>query len=181
MLDFSDLPPLVDLTDLSTPAGDVEQADLDAVCDDIRLACGWHIAPLVEDHEMVVNAQGGTVLTVPSLKMGEPSSVVDVNGTELTGWSWSSNGILEAPCWPSGLRSVTVTADSGFAKCPPSIIAVIDDILADRSGVKSGGYSQISLDGASITRDSPYGDGPRGVQRGLMAAYGHILGRFAIR
>ncbi|UXE04983.1 head-to-tail adaptor [Gordonia phage Lton] len=184
MLDFDDLPPLIDVAHLSMPSGtEVEQADLDAVCNDIRVACGWHIAPLVADLEMVVNAPGGTVLTVPSLKMREPSAVVDRDGNPITGWSWSSNGILEGPCWPSGLRSVTVTADSGFAACPASIRAVIEDVLADRAGVKSGGvqYGQISLDGASITPLNPYGDGAPGVRRGVMDAYGHILGRYAIR
>ncbi|EAS0269366.1 hypothetical protein E7939_21985 [Salmonella enterica] len=181
MLDFEGLPPLVDVTDLSTPSGDVEQADLDAVCNDIRYACGWHIAPVVAGYEMVINAEGGTILTVPSLKMAEPAAVLDANGGEITGWSWSSNGILEAHCWPSGLRSVTVIADSGFEKCPPALIAVIDDILADRAGVKSAEYSQISLDGASLTRENVYGSGPRGAQRDLMSTYGHVLGRFAIR
>lgn len=184
MLDFDGLPPLVDPSELSMPEGtEVVQADLDAVCYDIRVACGWHIAPRVVDLVMVVNAPGGTVLTVPSMKMAEPSAVVDRDGHPITGWSWSSNGILESACWPSGLRSVTVTADSGFTVCPSDIRAVIEDVLADRANVKSGGmqYGQISLDGASITPVNPYGDGAPGVRRGVMAAYGHILGRYAIR
>ncbi|UYL87770.1 head-to-tail adaptor [Gordonia phage OneDirection] len=186
MLDFDDLPPMIDVAHLSMPAGtEVEQADLDAVCNDIRVACGWHIAPRVTAMEMVVNAQGGTILTVPSLRMGEPSSIVDANGAAITGWTWSQNGILEGS-WPSGLRSVTVTADSGFVACPASVRAVIEDMLADRTNVREGGgFSQIALDGATLTSANPYA--PRGsssdvgVRRNLMDAYGHILGRYAIR
>ncbi|QHB37238.1 head-to-tail adaptor [Gordonia phage Gudmit] len=185
MVDFEGLSPLLDASDLSMPEGvDVEQSDLDAVCHDIRLLCGWHIAPAVE-MEFVVNAEGGTILTVPTLEMGEPTSVVDRNGTEITGWSWSANGILEheSGCWPKGLRSVTVTAPSGYTTCPASIRAVIEDILADRASVKTAGeeYDTISHDGASITMRNPYGDGAPGVRRDPAAAYGHILGRYTLR
>lgn len=182
MLDFSDYPPLLDLSDVNVEG--VEQADLDAVCEDVRMACGWHIAPKKADLVMVLDAMGGTVLTVPSLRIAEPSAVKDADGGDITGWTWSENGTLEGS-WPTGLRSVSVTADSGFVACPASVRAVVEDMLRDRVNAASGGgISQVSLDDADIVYANPYA--PRGassdvgVRRGVMDAYGHILGRFAL-
>lgn len=182
MLDFTGLPALVDLADIEVDGATEDM--LAAVCEDVRVACGWHIAPKVADAEMVVDALGGTVLTVPSLCIAEPSSVKDADGGDITGWTWSSNGTLEGS-WPTGLRSVTVVADSGFAACPASVKAVVVDMLRDRVNAASGGgISQVSLDDADIVYSNPYA--PRGassdvgVRRGVMSAYGHILGRFAL-
>lgn len=181
MLDFTGLPALVDLADIEVDGATEDM--LAAVCEDVRVACGWHIAPRVADMEMVVDARGGTVLTVPSLRMGEPSSVTGASG-DITGWTWSESGILEGS-WPSGLRSVTVVADSGFASCPAGVKAVVVDMLRDRvSAASGGGVSQVSLDGADVTLANPYA--PRGassdvgVRRDIMDAYGHILGRHSL-
>ncbi|MGC5249499.1 hypothetical protein ACPXB3_21545 [Gordonia sp. DT219] len=181
MLDFTGLPPLIDIGDIDVDG--VTDADLEAVCEDIRIACGWHIAPLVQS-TMVLDATGGTVLVVPSLKIGEPIAVKDSSGADITGWSWSSTGILEGS-WPTGLRSVTVTADSGFDACPSSVKSVAVDMLRDRVNVAAGGgVAQVQLDDATILNANPFS--PRGtssdvgVRRDIMDAYGHILGRFAL-
>ena len=182
MLDFSTFPALLEPDDL--PNIDVDADDLTEVCNDIRIACGWHIAPRVEALPMVVNANGGTVLTVPSLKINEPLLVVDSAGRSIVDYTWSDNGILEGN-WPAGLRSVTVTADSGFGECPPSIKAVIKDMLRDRVNASSGGgIAQVRLDDADVVYANPYA--PRsgavdvGVRRDLMAAYGHVLSRYSL-
>ncbi|ETD31522.1 hypothetical protein [Williamsia sp. D3] len=178
MIDFSDYDPLVTPDDL--PDGlTVEDSDLESACDDVRGACGWHIAPR-KSETLVVDSDGGALLTLPSLLISEPTLITDKNDVPITDWTWSEVGQLYRACnWPSGFRAVKVTLAHGLQATPPSIIAVVADILRDRARASSGVSSikSASLDGAAIT----YGDSDSaGIRRGLMGAYGHVLRRYSL-
>lgn len=50
---------------------------LAAVSAEIRREAGWHIAPRVTDHVMVLDGTGGTVALLPSMKVRAIHSIVD--------------------------------------------------------------------------------------------------------
>lgn len=178
MIDFSGYAPLVTQEDL--PDGlTVDDADLESACDDVRGACGWHIAPRTSE-TLIVDSDGGALLTLPSLLINEPTLITDRNDVPILDWTWTEVGQLHRACnWPSGFRAVKVTLAHGLEATPPTIIAVVADVLRDRARANSGApnIKAVSLDGAAIT----YGDSDSaGIRRGLMGTYGHVLRRYSL-
>ncbi|WP_207842603.1 hypothetical protein [Williamsia soli] len=182
MIDFSKYPPLVAQSDL--PDGfTVDDEALRAAGDDVRGECGWHIAPRFDD-TLWVDGDGSSLLTLPSLLLTEPTEITDANGAAITGWSWSEIGQLTGS-WPAGFRSVKVSVAHGLLVTPPNLVAVVVDMLRDRTTAAEGtSVSAVSLDGANVTFGNPYS--PRGsssnvgVRRELSDAYGHILRRYSL-
>lgn len=179
MINFSEYAPLVTQDDL--PEGlTVDDADLLSASDDVRGACGWHIAPRKEDDVLVVDSGGGTLLTLPSLLITEPSAIVDRDDNPITGWTWSAIGQLHREAgWPKGFRAVKVTVTHGLDATPPTLVAVVLDMVRDRERWRSGAanITTASLDGAAIGYGST---STAGIRTALMDTYGHVLRRYAL-
>lgn len=114
----SDWPSLATVNDMSgQPGAPTTQDTLDRAAALIRRVAGWHIAPQITE-TVTLDHDGASVLVLPSLHVVEVASVKNAStGVELTGWSWSSKGLLSGR-FPCGFRSVEVTFTHGFESCP---------------------------------------------------------------
>lgn len=134
--------------------GQLQQIEflLDAVSDDIRTYCGWSISA-EEDVAWTVDADGSTVLAVPTLHLREVDSVtVDGEPVDLADVEWSQDGyLIRHTGWPRKLRSVVVVGDHGHEPVPPVIVTVTCSMvsrLAPTAGqgtatsVRIGDYSE---------------------------------------
>lgn len=177
MLDFSDYGELIDSID-----GDYSPEEIAAVGNAIRLWCGWHIAPVKTDDEMVIDSNRGSLLVLPTLLMQEPSAVVDADGNDITGWSWSEIGNLELPFgqyFPQGFRAVKVTVTHGFTTAPTEIVAVAAHMLRERADeIATGGppLKTAQLDGAMLAYDTAK---VSGLLRS-MDDYAYAIGRYRL-
>ena len=94
-----------------------------------RSYCRWHIAP-VRTETITLDARGGDLLVVPSLAVVDIDSI-EIDGTEVTDFEWSTNGTVERCAgWPRKRRSVAVTLDHGHPECPDEVVGVIAAIAS---------------------------------------------------
>lgn len=182
MLDFSGYAPLFGVDDLPDDLAGVDAGAVAAVADAIRGWCGWHIAPRAEDDVLVIDSNGGALLFLPTLAMDEPSSVVDADGVDIEGWSWSAIGNLElchGRWWPQGFRAVTVTVSHGFASAPPAVLAVAAHMLRERADeVAAAGpaLKTAQLDGAMLAYET---NKATGLLR-VLDDYAYAIGRYRL-
>lgn len=185
MIDL-DIAPFITADELSElDYGTFADLDVAIAVATVRGLCGWHISPKVE-LVFELNSDGADVLELPSYHIGEPSSVKDgrgVDALDITGWTWSRNGLLGLPpCGrPRGLGNVVVTADSGLEHVPSDLLAVVCDIAKMRKEQSSRDMAlrQKTVGGVSYT----YADlsaGDRGAVTGPYARYAPILDRFVL-
>lgn len=175
MLDFSDYPPMIDSLEGVDP--DV----LAGVCDAIRQWCGWHIAPIVTDDVLTIDAIGGELLTLPTLRMDEPSVVVDGDERPIGAWRWSEIGQLSRSAgWPAGFRSVTVTVTHGISTAPPEVVAVARHMLDERAAQTVGpALKTAQLDGAMLSYETSAASAQTGILRSL-DTYAYAIGRYRL-
>lgn len=151
---MNDYPALAELSDLPVMAGaPLSQSDLDALAQQIRAECGWHIAPVVTE-TLTLNSDGAPELLLPSLNVREVTAVRTVKGNDITAtpathWNprtgWSTEGVLYlAGGFPRGLRTVEVDLVHGYDKAPADLLRLV----ATRNGRR---IVQESLRGHSIT------------------------------
>ncbi len=178
MIDFSEYPTLCEHSEFGDL--DVSEAQVAAACDIVREACGWHIAPLVED-EIVCDSAGSGLISLPTLHVVDVTSVVDTDGDRaITDFEWSVLGLLErknGARWPRGRRRVRVEFDHGLAATPGAIRAVVGEIADSLhpDKVAAANLKQVALDGASLTYWQSAGIG-----RDPKKAYGHVLNRYSL-
>lgn len=186
MIDFSTHPPLIDPAALPEDLRD--PIAVAAVGDAIRTWCGWHIAPSATE-TITVDQRGRAVVALPSLHVTSVTEVTDRDGEPLTGWHWSTSGVMErAQGWPKGLGALKVTLTHGFTACPPVVLAVAADMVRDHkaAGEMAAGnvVTQVSLDAAQYSLANPYA--PRGastnvaIRRDISLSYGHVLGKYRL-
>jgi hypothetical protein len=129
----------------------------------IRQYCGWHIAPNISE-TMIVDADGGRTLLIPSKHVTNISSIT-IDGEELLdSYDWSEAGIIQLRSghWPNRLRAVTVTLEHGWKpEDIPHIQQLILD-LAKRARSQPTVASQ-STNGSSVTNWNNGGK-PLGIQ-----------------
>lgn len=79
----------------------------------------------VENDERLIDGSGTAVVNLPTWPVAAVTAV-ELDGTAVTGFSWSRNGVLErdSGVWTSGRRNLKVTATYGFAEVPTEIKAV---------------------------------------------------------
>lgn len=117
--------------------------------DSIRDECGWHVAPVLT---MTAKVRGaGTVILLPTLKLSDVQSVVDRDGNQITGFDWFENGVIERR---GGFPDyVEVLFVHGYHSCPPSLLAVVAERAAARSG---GRIKSEALAGRSVSLEGGY-------------------------
>lgn len=118
------LPPLVPAAVLKTRIPGLSDADAEqqahAASALVRRRCGWHIAPVLTGHLLVVDSPGGQTLQIPSLRVlaltGVTERTVLVPDADV---EWSTAGMLfRESGWRRGFRSVQVTIDHGYDDVP---------------------------------------------------------------
>lgn len=150
-----------DLADF--PGAPFAQSVIDSAVSALRLAAGWHIAPVVTE-TVVLDAEGGPVLHLPTLKLigvAEVRDLTDDTPQVLTGWRKSRAGMLSRSCWPYGFESVEVVGmQHGYATTPPELFQVVAE-WCQMSGVNSavrseaaGGESIAYSASGAVTRES---------------------------
>ncbi|MBW8171797.1 hypothetical protein K0651_01875 [Ornithinimicrobium sp. Arc0846-15] len=115
----------------------------------IRVICGWHIAPSIEQ-TITIDADGGSTLDLPSMHVTAVTSVMDLSGptpVEITDYRWSKAGMLQRPGgWPRGFQTVEVTMTHGLTASPDSIAALVTTIATRRVTRESIGGRSLELD-----------------------------------
>lgn len=146
-----DMAPLVSAAALAGFRGaPFPETVVEAAAETVRADCGWHIAPEVEQ-TIKVRTYGADNVNLPSLKVAEVLSVVDRDGTPVTGWEDWENGMLERP---GGFpETIVVTFRHGYPSCPKDL----HGIIAERSGSQvTGRVKAESLAGRSVQLDGGY-------------------------
>jgi len=144
------MPALVDASDLiQFPEAPFAEDLVASAADQVRILCGWHIAPEVTE-TLTVESWGGPVLSLPTLHLTAVTEVRDVTGTDpavLDRWRKSQSGMLiRIGGWPFGTVEVDVT--HGYPVCPDGLLAVIAERVQQSSRDRS--IRQESLGSRSI-------------------------------
>lgn len=142
----TEIPPLVTPEDLADFQGaPFTETAVTAASSQVRRICGWHVAPNIEQ-TVTLDHDGAGVLRLPSLHVTGVASVRDVSGSEprdLTGWRWSSSGIIEGH-FPRGFRVVEVTFTHGFEEAPADLLPVLASRTQRRAMQESLGSRSVS-------------------------------------
>lgn len=123
--------------------------------------CGWNPIEPVTDEVIVLDGNGTTLLTLPSLHVTAVSSVIVTDrfdnittltvGTGSADVQWSEDGTLSLcslilGCWPEGKRNVQVTYSGGYpADDAPAEIQAVLDSIGKRTATMSAGLKSKSL------------------------------------
>ena len=134
-----DMPPIVTPAQVAAASGEkVSQADprlpalISGATDGIRLTCGWHVVPVLEE-TLILDGTGGPVMQVPSLH------VVDVTAVRVLGEpvdvDWSEAGMIERRIgvFPRRFRSVQVDLAHGYPAAPAVAAVVTQAVLGAAS------------------------------------------------
>lgn len=111
------------------PGSPFPESVIDAAVESIRNEAGWHIAPVIQE-TVTLDAQGGAVLMLPTLRPVSVTAVRDVSDpllpVVLTGWRLSKSGMLfRALGWPIGFGTVEVDLTHGHDYVPSDLLAVV--------------------------------------------------------
>lgn len=148
----------------------------------VRGYCGWHVWPS-EDQTVTVDARGGDMVPLPTLKL---TAVDTVEHRELydhtstwtaatSGWDFSEGGwLLASGCWPDGPRTVRVAMTSGWPDCPRGVAAVVVG-LAGRLARMPGGISSEQSGGESVSYTTSGGSEDSGADGQLTRAEQRVL------
>jgi len=127
----------------------------------VRDYCHWHVYPAVDD-TITVDAEGGSLLLLPSLKVNSVTSVVEVgaDGTETTlvfrdDYSWSPKGILaRVGRWPCRFQSVRVEMNHGYDELPDALAEVVVSV-AKRMPAQQATVTQRMVGSEQVMYGSP--------------------------
>jgi hypothetical protein len=147
-----------------------------------RREVGWHVSPVIEDDELILDGPGSRILTLPTRKLVELTTVVE-DGTSLNidDLNWSAGGppgILERPIsvrkrsggwWSGDYQGVAVTMDHGYteeeaADWRQAVLTLVDQ-MGSLVGVGRGESDLVSkkVDDVTYTWGNPYSAMAEGV------------------
>lgn len=133
---------LADYTQGRLGASDPETAlALARALAEVRRWCGWHVTPVVEDDEVVLDGPGSQLLRLPTLRLVELSAVTEA-GVELDpeALQCSSIGLVRknsGEFWTARFSGVAVTMTHGFEAADDFESAVLS--VADRRSQSAAG------------------------------------------
>lgn len=113
------------------------QAALDAALVAARRYCRWHVSPLLEAAEVLLDGPCGALLDLPTRKLVDLTEVTeDGTARDVTTLDWSENGSVRkqsGACWSCRYRSIAVTMDHGYTEAEAAdwrqaILTMIDDM-----------------------------------------------------
>lgn len=106
------------------------QQRVDALWASIQASCGWHVAPVMTENQLL-DSDGGDLLLLKTCHVTDVLRV-SVAGTELTAdqYEWSADGMIRrlSGCWPRGFRRVEVSMTHGFPVVPGPLLEVMAEI-----------------------------------------------------
>lgn len=137
----------------------------------VRAYCGWAIT--TEDHvEVVVDTDGGPVLTVPSLHLTAVHEV-EVDGALLVedvDYTWSAMGALyRRSGWPRRFRGARVVYSGGYESPPAELSSVVAG-LAGRLSAPAG-VASWSVGSQTVTFNSEAGPTLSTVEEAVLDRY----------
>lgn len=122
---IDELPPFATPLDLSNYTnGQIQEEDdrcepvLAAVSASIRREAGWHIWPVVQGHELVLDGPGGRKLALPTMNLVDLQSISEL-GQNLDieqGVDWSEIGLVMKVngLWTNRYRKIRATVTHGY-------------------------------------------------------------------
>ncbi len=119
------------------------QANLDATVEAIRAYCGWHVWP-VADHTLVVDGEGGHILTLPTLRVVDVDTVTETTALDPDTYEWSASGDVKRidGCWTTKWRGIEVELTHGYEQCPfTALVAQVAGEIADAADI--GGMTKV--------------------------------------
>jgi hypothetical protein len=187
MVAITDLPPLAQPADVEAFTKGKLKADdlrvtraLAAVSRSIRRRAGWHIFPVVNAHTLVLDGPGGTVLSLPTLKLvnlvalTEAGTVldplVDVDVSRETGLVKKVDGSL----WTTRYGQVVATMDHGEEEVPELAdltVRLAARGLASPMGATREQAGALSVNWSMTTQGVAAGITPAADERALMDSY----------
>lgn len=145
----------VDIT--SRRGGPYPDDELTAAGADVRGACGWHVAPQAEGHEVLVSGPPGPRLVLPSLNVVDVAVRDVVTGVEITGWRRGASGMLIRPAgWPRGEDNLLITLTHGYERCPDDLIAVVLERTRALAAPAPAGARQLQKIVGGVTTNTTY-------------------------
>lgn len=158
------------------PGGPFDPVAVLAAEAEVRGYCGWHIAPVVTETQLL-DGDGSEALLVRSLLVRDVVRVFDRRtDIDLVGWDWSQAGILtRLGGFPRGPRTVGVELTHGHSTAPRELVAYIAHLAAvyavpeDRPTTKTVGAVTTSWRTAAPDAGS------------VATRYAHVLDRYRIR
>ena len=129
-----------------TPGGlevTASQGNIDATVSAIRAYCGWHVWP-VRVEMLVVDGDGGSVLTLPTLHVTDVESIEE-NGIALASglFEWSASGGVQRVDrgWSTRFRGYRVAVTHGYVACP--FTALVGSVAAEVANAGNGQITQV--------------------------------------
>lgn len=118
---------------------------LDAATQAVRSYVGWHVAPVVTE-TITLDGRGGRSLLLPSLHVGEITSVLNDGVEVIDDVQMSTMGIISLDCghWCLKLGGIQVTWTHGWP---------VDEV-ADLSGIIAKLASRAAVAAGNITRQN---------------------------
>lgn len=187
MVAITELPPLAspaqleDFTKGKVKADDARVGNaLAAVSRSIRRRAGWHIAPAVTAHTLVLDGPGGTVLSLPTLSLvtltalTEAGTVIDpATGVYLS----RATGLVkkrDGSSWTSNYGEIVVTMDHGEEEVPELAdlaLRLAARGLASPMGATREQAGALSVNWSMVTQGVAAGITPTADERSLMDSY----------
>lgn len=124
-------------TELMAGTG-LEEWRLNVASGAVRLYCGWHVAPVLEE-TVSLDGDGGTVLILPTLRLVSLDEV-RVQGVVAADVQWSTHGVIEGR-WPKRRRSIEVDMRHGY-DAPADLLGVVLDAAARAVNSELGGHAE---------------------------------------
>jgi hypothetical protein len=121
---------------------DETQRQLDAALTQVRSYCGWHVAPVKQNHEIILDGRGGRVLELPTGLLLDLTALAE-DGRELdvdVDVSWSANGLVRKRSnayWIHKYRAITATLTHGYDTPPADWVEVVFTVV-DRLSMNVG-------------------------------------------
>jgi hypothetical protein len=117
----------------------------------VRDHCGWHIAPVIEA-TLLVDGTGGTVLTLPTLRLVEVSAV-RIDGNAVGNFVAFPRGQLyRCGTWPARPGAVEVDCRHGHETSPGNVEAVVLAIACELA--RGNSLRQLTVGSVSQTFDT---------------------------
>lgn len=129
------------------------QRNIDAAVEAARRYCGWHVTPVAEDDEVVLDGSGTPMLLLPTLRLVSVTAVSE-NGVELDvedfALGYSSVGRPDGRLykrsgsrWAAGHGNIRVIYTHGFESAPDWEAAVLS--FADRMSQEPTGGRPVAI------------------------------------
>ncbi|NNG20501.1 hypothetical protein HJ590_13180 [Naumannella sp. ID2617S] len=159
-----ELPPLADPAALSG-LGTLATKEFQALCQQVRTECGWHIAPTITE-TMTLDNNSNWAIVLPTKHARKVTAVRIFDPwtnqmRPLPAWNprtgWNTAGVIASPDYPlpNGLRVIEVDVEHGYAECPVDLLRFIAKTAPGRIVQESLAGRSVTLAGDDAFRMSP--------------------------